>query len=75
VDSNYGSHGWPREGIYLGLIRIGNPAGWTVPQKVLCAYGWYPRVIGEGPGETDKVAGAVSRLYVGGYLWAEIVKP
>jgi hypothetical protein len=68
------SAGWPQEGIYLSLNRdIGNPAGWTAPLKVLNAYGWYPQVIGEGPGETDKVASAVSRLYIDGYSWAEMV--
>jgi hypothetical protein len=66
--------GWPQEGIYLSTNPdLSNPSGWTAPQKVLSTFGWYPQVIGEGPGETDKVAGAVSRLYIYGYSWAELI--
>jgi hypothetical protein len=68
------SPGWPQEGIYLSTnADISDPNGWSAPVRVLNAFGWYPQVIGEGPGETDKVAGAVSRLYVGGWSWAEMV--
>ena len=68
------SPGWPQEGIYLSLNPdLGNPAGWSAPVKILDADFWYPQVIGEGPGETDKLAGAASRLYIGGYSWAEMV--
>jgi hypothetical protein len=68
------SPGWPQEGIYLSQNPdVGNPLGWSAPVKVLNAYGWYPQIIGEDPGGTDKLAGAVSRLYIGGYSWAEMV--
>jgi hypothetical protein len=66
--------GWPQEGIYLSQNPdISNPLGWSTPVKILNAYGWYPQILGEGPGETDKLAGAVSRLYIGGFSWAELV--
>lgn len=68
------SPGWPQEGIYLSTSSdLSDPTTWTAPVRVLSAYGWYPQVIGEGAGETDKVAGAVARLYVGGWSWAELV--
>jgi hypothetical protein len=68
------SPGWPQEGIYLSTnADISNAGGWSAPVRVLNAYGWYPQVIGEGPGETDKLVGAVSRLYVGGWSWAELI--
>ena len=68
------SPGWPQEGIYLSTNTIlGDPSGWSTPVRILNAFGWYPQVIGEGPGETDKVAGAVSRLYIYGWSWAELV--
>ena len=66
--------GWPQEGIYLSTNSdLSNPLGWSAPAKILNAWGWYPQVIGEDPGGTDKLAGAVSRLYIGGYSWAEMV--
>ena len=65
--------GWPQEGIYLSMNPdIGNPSGWTTPLKVLDG-NWYPQVIGEGPGETDKVAGAVSRVYIYGVSDCEMI--
>jgi hypothetical protein len=68
------SPGWPQEGIYLSTSSdLSDPTTWSAPVRVLGAYGWYPQVIGEGIGETDKVAGAVARLYVGGWSWAELV--
>jgi hypothetical protein len=68
------SPGWPQEGIYLTTNPdLSDPSGWSAPVRVLNAFGWYPQVLGEGPGESDKVAGAVSRLYIGGWSWAELV--
>ena len=68
------SPGWPQEGIYLSTNPdIGNPSGWSAPVKILNAFGWYPQILGEDPGGTDKVGGVVSRLYIGGYSWAEMV--
>jgi len=68
------SPSWPQEGIYLSSNSdMGNLFGWSTPVKMLNAYGWYPQILGEDPGGTDKVAGSVSRLYIGGYSWAEMV--
>jgi hypothetical protein len=65
---------WPQEGIYLSLNPdISNPTGWSAPAKILNAGQWYPQVIGEGPDGTDKLAGAVSRLYIGGSSYGEMV--
>jgi hypothetical protein len=68
------SPGWPQEGIYLSLNSdISDPTGWSTPVRVLNSYQWYPQIIGEDPGGTDKLAGAVSRLYIAGYSYAEMV--
>lgn len=72
------SSGWPQEGIYVSLNPdISNPQGWSIPVKILDgSAGWYPQVLGEGPGETDKVAGALSRLYVYGVSdWELVINP
>lgn len=68
--------GWPSEGAYVSFNpNLDNPAGWTAPTKILDREqsGWYPSVIGLEPGGTDKVAGEVARLYVGGDSHWEIV--
>lgn len=60
---------WEREGIYLCLTPdIANPLSWTAPLRILDAPGWYPQVVGldSTRGETDREAGAVSRLFVHG---------
>lgn len=70
--------GWPQEGIYISLNPdIGNPTGWSAPVKIMEGdAGWYPQVIGEGAGESDKLAGAVSRLYVYGVSnWELVLAP
>lgn len=68
------SPGWPQEGIYLSMNPdITDPLGWTAPIKIMDADAWYPQVIGEDPGGTDKLAGAVSRLYIGGVSSYEMV--
>jgi hypothetical protein len=66
--------GWPQEGIYISFNPdISNPVGWSAPVRLLDGGGWYPQVIGEGPGETDKLAGSVSRLYIYGESEYELV--
>ena len=51
--------GWPQTGIYISYnADLSNPRGWTRPEMVLDDHGWYPQVLGLGPGETDSVAGA-----------------
>ena len=72
------SPGWPQEGIYISLNSdIGDPMGWSTPVKILDgSAGWYPQVLGECAGETDKLAGAVSRLYVYGVSdWELVITP
>jgi hypothetical protein len=65
---------WRQEGIYLSLNPdLSNPAAWTVPTKILRSEhlpfgaGFYPQVIGLGPGESDSFAGSLARLYINGY--------
>jgi hypothetical protein len=66
---------WNQEGIYISYNRdLSNPDGWSQPQRVLdrigFSPGFYPQVLGIGPGETDKLAGRRARLYVHGVsLW------
>lgn len=47
--------GWPQDGIYVSFNPdLGNPLGWTAPRRILGDIGWgpgfYPQVIGLGPG-------------------------
>jgi hypothetical protein len=68
--------GWPSEGTYVSFNpNLDNPAGWNTPAKILSREQsrWYPAVIGLEPGGTDKEAGEVARLYVGGDSHWEIV--
>jgi len=62
--------GWPQEGVYISFnADIANPSGWSAPERVFeegFDPGWYPQVLGIGPGETDSVAGRVARLFVHG---------
>jgi hypothetical protein len=68
--------GFPLEGIYISYNPdLGDPTGWTAPQKILEGDqgDWYPQVIGTGPEETDKLAGEVARFFVRGESRWEIV--
>jgi hypothetical protein len=66
--------GWPQEGIYVSTIPdLSDPAGWSAPIKIVDGGWWYPQVIGEDPGGTDKLAGAVSRFYMYGVSDWELV--
>jgi hypothetical protein len=66
--------GFPQRGIYISYnADIGNPAGWSKPRKILSDTGWYPQVLGTGPGETDTVAGRVVRLYISGQSRWELI--
>jgi hypothetical protein len=80
------SPGWPQEGVYATFNRdLSRPGGWTTPVKILDGFsdegealvGWYPQVLGNGPGETDSVAGQRARLYLAGasYWEVEFVRP
>jgi hypothetical protein len=61
------SSGWPQEGIYLSWNPdISDPSGRAAPLRILDGIGWYPQILGESIGDTDKLAGSVSRLYVYG---------
>ena len=72
--------GWPQEGVYATFNRdLSRPAAWSEPTKILGGetIGWYPQVIGLGPGESDRLAGKFARLYVSGasYWEIEFVRP
>jgi hypothetical protein len=61
------SPGWVQEGVYVSFNNtLSNPEGWSEPVKILSDVGWYPQVIGLGPGGTDKLSGQTARLYVYG---------
>jgi len=58
---------WSPGGVYVSFSR--DPAeslGWSEPALILETNAWYPQVIGLERGGTDKVAGRVARLFVGG---------
>jgi hypothetical protein len=68
--------GWPAEGIYVSFnYDLSAPYGWSQPDKILERgdAGWYPQVVGLEPGMSDKLAGSVARLFVGGDSRWEIV--
>ncbi|MBM3737574.1 MAG: hypothetical protein FJW39_17475 [Acidobacteria bacterium] len=68
--------GWMPTGIWISLNPdLSNPAGWSEPRQILPAElsGWYPQVIGLGPGDTDKQAGRVARFYMGSDSYWEII--
>lgn len=68
--------GWPAEGVYISFNPdLGNPHGWTPPEKILDRgeARWYPQVIGLEPGGSDRLAGAVARLFLSGDSHWEIV--
>jgi hypothetical protein len=68
------SPGWPQEGIYISYNdNLSDPQGWSAPVKILDDGGWYPQVLGLGPGGTDKFAGRRARLYIYGVSNWEIV--
>ena len=65
---------WAQEGIYISFNRkIGDPAGWSKPVKILDANElekskWYPQVMGTDAAkhETHELAGKNARLFVAG---------
>ena len=61
-------HVWAQEGIYVSYApRLDDPQLWSRPVKIVDGGLWYPQVIGLMPGAgTDKTAGAVARLFIGG---------
>ncbi|MFZ9747091.1 MAG: immunoglobulin domain-containing protein [Opitutaceae bacterium] len=68
-----GEPGWSQEGVYVSFSPdLSRPELWTAPRKLIDKaefpgwYFFYPQVMGLGPGETDREAGARARLYVGG---------
>lgn len=65
--------GFPQEGIYISFNPdIGNPGGWTTPQRIVENTGWYPQVLGLDPEDTDSQAGQRARLYIQGESWWEL---
>lgn len=59
---------WKQEGIYLCLSPdLADPGSWSAPLRILDAQGWYPQVVGDpARGETERVAGRESRLFIHG---------
>jgi hypothetical protein len=69
---------WGTEGFYLSFNpNISNPLGWSTPQRlpleVNNSFQAYPQVFGLGADGTDKLAGAVARLFLSGQSDWEIV--
>jgi hypothetical protein len=69
---------WPQKGIYISFTAdLGYPAGWATPSLLLKDLPWrpgfYPQVIGTGPGETDSLVGERGRLYLHGRSRWEII--
>ncbi len=74
-----GEPGWSQEGVYVSFgADLSRPETWTPPRKVLDRsefpgwYFFYPQVMGLESGGTDRRAGQVARLYVGGISKWEI---
>ncbi|MGH9840060.1 MAG: hypothetical protein ACREEM_14850 [Blastocatellia bacterium] len=67
---------WTQEGVYISYNRnLHDPLGWSAPQRLPLdpQQQAYPEVIGTAPGETDKRAGRVARLFLLGQSSFEIV--
>ncbi len=74
-----GDPGWSQEGVYVSYSKdLSRPESWTEPRKILDKsqfpgwYFFYPQVMGLEAGGTDRRAGQVARLYVGGISKWEI---
>jgi hypothetical protein len=72
--------GWPQAGIHYSFNDdLSRPEGWRPAKRILSrsdlgfSPGWYPQVLGIEPGETDRVAGQIARLYVHGTSLWEVV--
>ena len=58
---------WPQEGIYLSyLADPADPEKLTPPLKIADSTAWYPQILGSNKTDTDTIAGATARLYIGG---------
>ena len=69
---------WPQHGIYVTFnADLSNPQAWSMPQLVLTEIvlgpGYYPQIMGVGPGESDTLSGEVARFYLQGRSDWEIV--
>jgi hypothetical protein len=54
-------------GIYVSYNEaLDQPGQWSTPRLILPGGSWYPQVVGLEPGDTDKTAGQVARLFVHG---------
>ncbi len=74
-----GEPGWAQEGVYVSYsTELGRPESWSEPRKILDKsqfpgwYFFYPQVMGLEAGGTDRRAGQIARLYVGGISKWEI---
>jgi hypothetical protein len=66
----------PQEGIYVSYSdSLGDPAGWSKPEKIFNGGRWYPQIIGTNTGarETDKLAGQRARFFMSGQSSMEII--
>ncbi len=46
--------GFPQEGIYAAFNPdLANPNAWSRPRRIPRNAGWYPQIMGTGPGESD----------------------
>jgi hypothetical protein len=63
-------HFWKQEGLYVSLSS--DLLSWSPPERLMAAEHFYPQVVGGGPGETDRLAGQRSRLFVSGASFYEI---
>jgi hypothetical protein len=59
---------WAQEGVYVSFSpELDDPAKWSEPVKIIDGGPWYPQVMGlERDRGTDKIAGSVARLFLGG---------
>jgi hypothetical protein len=62
------SNDWKQGGVFVSYNpQIDDPAGWSVPARLVQGGRWYPQVIGLADGVgTDTVAGPVARFFMGG---------
>lgn len=56
------------EGIYLSVNSdVADPAGWTVPLRIVHGGAWYPQAIGTAPGCGDSEIAGEARFFMAGF--------
>ncbi len=66
---------WPQAGIYVSFnVDVSKPNGWSTPRRIMAKPpSYYPQILGVNEGETDTVAGQLTRFFIQGRSFWELV--